>query len=175
MFSDFDLYSPQTFYAASKKASEDLLSFFSQANNLSITILYLYDVYGPKQPHKRFLNLFINAIKSGEDFHMSQGAQEVNFIHMKDVIDGILYSILNKLPKNFENIAKYSLHSNETFKLAELPSLITAALEFENLPIAVIKDLPYREREIFSFKPKYPLPPGWNSKIQFRDGIRDLI
>jgi len=177
-YSIYDLegeYLPQTLYSASKKAAEDILEFYALTGNLDITILYPYDIYGPEQPHKRFLNSLIEAIKNGDVFRMSPGKQEVNFIHIDDVIDGIIYTALQEPSMISSKIKRYCLYGHQTYLLQEIPQILSDLIGKPEFIRQVVKNLPYRKNELMVFKPKHALPPGWAPTIDFESGIKNLL
>lgn len=164
-------YSPQTLYAASKQAAEDILTFYHYLG-LNIEFMHLYDIYGPNQQHPRFLNLLLKSIKTGENFKMSPGDQEINLINISDVCHAI-YSRLNIIGFNSEP-EHFSVFSNETIKLKQLPIIVSSAInEISFLP-RITYNYEYRQREIFKFSPRYPLVPNWTNSISLLDGIREL-
>jgi len=110
-------YSPQTFYAATKKAAEDTLVFFAQSKSLNVSILHVYDIYGPDQPHRRFLSEMIDALLRNKQFHMSIGNQELNLIHVSDVISAIIRTLDQPIMLTKENPQHYTLSGDEIIKV----------------------------------------------------------
>lgn len=171
-----NFYSPQTFYAASKKAGEDILEYFNFSGDFKVTHFHLYDVYGPNQPHNRFLKQLIKSLLLSEDFHMSQGEQEVNFIHVDDVAKAIKYFLDTniELENESRSSAHYSIFGNEIFKLADIPHLVSSIIR-EEFNGQIIFDLPYRNNEIMTFSPIYPRLPGWEPSISLKLGLGAVI
>ncbi len=167
---DGSSYSPQTFYAATKKAGEDLCEYYSFHDHLDIISLCLYDVYGPNQPHARFLNSLIASIKDQKPFSMSKGEQEICLIYIDDVVEGIMHALSNKVRINKHE--KYSLYGHEVFQLKEVPALLASHLNLP--PIKVVHEKPYRAAEIMSFSPLHPLLSGWMATCNLQTSIRSL-
>lgn len=166
---DGQTYSPQTLYAATKKATEDLCDFYTLNGDFSVTTLCPYDIYGPDHPHSKFLSLCIESLRQGKEFHMSPGNQEICFVHVDDVVNGICHAMKSKKKREHK---KYSLYGNEIFKLKELPSLIADLLE---LPLVKIEyTLPYREHEIMNFSPLHPLLENWEAQATLKSSISSL-
>jgi nucleoside-diphosphate-sugar epimerase len=170
---DGETYSPQTFYAATKKANEDLLTYFHQNYLTDIIFLHFYDIYGSNQPHKRFLPLLIRAILSGENFQMSQGEQEVNFLHVKDACEAIVSaasmdSVKTSIP------AHYAVYGPETFTLKKLPKLAATILGKELNDKKILMNLPYRKNEIMHFHPAHAPLPDWSARIRLNEGLKAM-
>jgi CDP-3, 6-dideoxy-D-glycero-L-glycero-4-hexulose-4-reductase len=164
-------YSPQTFYAATKEASENILTFY-QSVGLHLEFLHLYDIYGPKQPHSRFLNQLLAACKENLSFTMSKGEQEVNFIHVKDVCSAIHSRILDSAEKS--EAAHFCIYSNDIFTLNSVPKKVLEIIQREQFINNIIFSSNYRPREIFRFNPRYPLIPNWEPSVSFEEAILEM-
>ena len=170
---DGSTYSPQTFYAATKRASEDLLTFFHQNWLTDFTFLHLYDVYGPRQPHRRFLPSLIESILKNELFQMSAGEQEVNFVHVDDVCSAIIECAQLNVDKDYQP-HHYCIYGPETFLLKELPKQVSNYLGKTYSETNTLFDLPYRKNEIMKFRPRYPIVPGWKPAISLSLGVSQI-
>lgn len=166
-------YSPQTLYAATKKACEDLLTYYHQSEELKVCTLCFYDVYGPKQPHDRFLNSLIKSVVHGSTFSMSPGEQEICFLHLDDAVDSIIHAL--ETPDCFADPSQntYSVFGPNVYRLGELPQEISRILSKPY--VDVVHDKPYRKNEIMKFAPIHPLLPGWTPKVAFNDAINAII
>lgn len=168
-------YWPQTFYAASKKASEDALTFFAQSYNLKVTILQFYDVYGSHQPHKRLVNLILEALVENKKLHMSTGEQEINLIHIEDLISATEILMVEDFLPTKNNLEYFTIAGNEVVQVRELPNMIANALGIHLKENQIIYDLPTRKNEILTFKPMYKRLPNWEPRITIETGVRSLI
>jgi nucleoside-diphosphate-sugar epimerase len=168
-FADNGSYSPETYYAATKKASEDLLEFFHQNTSMKILHLVFYDIYGPEQPHKRFLPDLVEAMKHSKEFHMSPGDQEINFLYIEDAVKGLISAATNQEFKWSKSALTYSLFSKHTVKLKKLPKLIAETLGYD--PNKIVYDLPYRHNQIMNFSPRFEKLPNWEPEVSLRTGL----
>lgn len=168
-------YSPQTFYAASKKASEDNLIFFAQSNNLKVTILQFYDVYGPHQPHKRIVNTMLEALVDNKKLHISSGEQEINLIHIEDLISAMELIMAEDFPHSKNNFEYFTIAGNEVVRIRDLPLIISKALGINWEEKQIIHDLPSRKNEIWKFRPMHKRLPNWEPHITMEIGIRSLM
>ena len=165
-------YSPQTFYAATKKATEDLLAFFHQAGLLKVASLCFYDVYGEGQAHQRFLPALMRSIASGEPMTMSLGEQEICFLHVDDAVGSVLSALHGDVAWKDPDVNIFTVSGDDVLSLREVPAIVADVL---GAPLPEIRHvLPYRPREIMRFSPPYPRLPDWTPKISFREGVTAL-
>ncbi len=87
--SDDDL-DPFNAYGASKVAAWAYARAAYNAWNLPIVWVRPFQVYGPGQPAKTLIPAAIRAALSGQDFRMTAGAQQRDFIFVEDIIDGLV-------------------------------------------------------------------------------------
>ncbi len=163
-------FKPQNFYAATKKSFEDLLYYYSTAINLQCINLNIYDTYGSNDTRSKIINLLLKTAKSGTELKMSPGEQEICLLHVRDLIQAIEVTINSNFSTNW---AHYSIYSNEVLSLKELVKLVESELNF-SLNI-IFGGLDYRPREIMKFSPQYPLLPGFQAKINLKEGIQELF
>lgn len=171
--SDSKIYAPQTFYAASKMACENILDYFHQSEFTKVINLIFYDIYGPNQGHDRFLNQLFDAIMNSKEFRMSAGEQEFSPLHVSDAVQAIIHSVerFDEILNVGEN--KYCVFGPEIFILRELPLILAHIL---NKPLPKIYfDRPYRKNEIMKFLPRHKLLPGWRPAMTFEMGINTII
>ncbi|MBT7610758.1 MAG: NAD(P)-dependent oxidoreductase [Bacteriovoracaceae bacterium] len=164
---DFD---PQNFYAVTKKSFEDILFFYSLEKNFQVFNLTLYDTYGPGDNRLKFINLILDAAKNKEILNMSPGEQEISYIYIDDVIQGILDTIRLETNSFWNN---FSLHSNEHYTLNKLVKIVEKSI---GTTIATNPGYySYRAREIMKFKPRHSLIPGFEAKTTIAEGIKQII
>lgn len=166
-------YNPQTLYAATKKACEDLLLYYHLSEDVAVCTLCFYDVYGPNQSHARFLNSAIECLSKGQVFEMTEGEQDICFLYVDDAVDSIVFAVKNDqlFDKSLPQI--YTVCGPEVFQLRDVPRRIAtvAAIPDPN----VIFSKPYRRNEIMRFAPPHPKLPEWKPKFSFSDGIKEII
>lgn len=81
---------PRSQYALSKSKANRYALDRWRLEQLPVTILRPFSVYGIDQPRNRFLaQLIYNAVRDLE-FKMSEGTQHRDFVHVEDVADAIL-------------------------------------------------------------------------------------
>lgn len=107
-------YNPVNLYAATKKAFQDILKFYTEAYNLNVITLDLTDTYGPGDKRKKIINLLKEAYLSGKVLDMSPGKQVMNFVYIDDVVVAYLHAA--ELFIKFTNEC-FSVVSNEKLYL----------------------------------------------------------
>jgi nucleoside-diphosphate-sugar epimerase len=81
---------PFSAYAASKVAAWAYGRMYWRAYGLPVVTVRPFQVYGPGQPEEGLIPAAIRAALSGEDFPMTPGEQELDFIYVEDVADGMM-------------------------------------------------------------------------------------
>jgi len=81
---------PFNVYAASKVAAWAFGRVYWRALGLPVVVVRPFQVYGPGQPAHTLIPAAIRAALAGEDFPMTGGEQERDFIYVDDVVEGML-------------------------------------------------------------------------------------
>ncbi len=81
---------PYNVYAASKVAAWAFARAYWRAMGLPTTVVRPFQVYGPGQPLHSLVPSAIRAALTGEDFPMTPGEQQRDFIFVEDVAEGFL-------------------------------------------------------------------------------------
>ena len=84
---------PISVYAKSKYLSTKYLLSIYKKNNFPVTVLRLYQAYGPGQDLNRLIPIVINSCLKKEKFPCSEGKQFRDFIYVTDVISAIMKSL----------------------------------------------------------------------------------
>ena len=85
---------PRSAYGKAKFLSTRYLLNLFQKKNFPVTILRLYQVYGPYQDLNRFIPIVINSCKNNKNFPCSHGKQYRDFLYIDDLINAI-FTIFN--------------------------------------------------------------------------------
>lgn len=138
-------YLPVNLYAASKQAADDILLYYSDARDISIITLRLFDTYGPGDSRRKLVQVLIDAARSGETLALSPGDQIVDMLHVDDVVDGFLIAA-KRLLTSTTSIRENCLLSGERNSVKELAALVSNAMQ---QPLSLnFGGRPYREREV---------------------------
>jgi len=162
---------PKSNYGKAKfLASKYLIALFKNKKFPSI-ILRLYLAYGPKQDLNRFLPIIINGCIKNKKFPCSAGNQFRDFIHINDVVDVIMKSLVNKKVKG----QIINIGTGNPKKLKKIIKYIKKNIKGGNPQFGKIK---LRKDEILKIYPSIKKAKrfiNWQPKISFQSGIRDTI
>jgi nucleoside-diphosphate-sugar epimerase len=162
---------PNTLYAATKQAADEMIDYYARATGLHAITLKIYDSYGPGDPRRKFLNVLAETAARGETLRASPGDQKLHTVHVDDIIDGFVH-------------AGNLLHADEisgrhSFTLPS-PKAITLQDLAETWKTATGSDariewgaMPHRPGEVMIPWEGTALP-GWSARIALEDGLRAL-
>lgn len=159
--------SPQTFYAATKSASYEVLRYFSSSGMLKVVILEPFDIYAADHPHGKIISTLVESLINGRKLELSKGEQELAPIHALDVATAAIEAITLEISGQ---LSIWSLPGPDVLTLRQLATEIAIALEKEsNLNLLSFAN-PYRSNEIMKVVTRHPLFPVKPS-IRLGDGL----
>ena len=162
---------PNSIYGKAKlSATKYLINLFYKKNFPSV-VLRLYLAYGPKQDFNRFIPIIILGCKSNKKFPCSKGNQLRDFIHIDDVVDIIIKSILNKNTKG----QIMNIGSGTPQKLKNIIQYIKKISKGGHPEFGKIK---LRKDEILKIYPnikKVKKLINWKPKVMFKTGLKNTV
>lgn len=168
-----DKYNPVNLYASTKQAFEDIAKYYAEAHGFQIITLKLSDTYGESDPRKKLVHLLLKAAVSGEVLKMSPGQQQIDLVHVDDVVDAyvgagkILFNEKNKTNKS------YSIKSGRPITVKELVEIVESAVGHTlNIKWGGRQ---YRKREVMDVVDVDPVLGEWDPKIGLASGLRNMI
>jgi nucleoside-diphosphate-sugar epimerase len=81
---------PLNAYAASKAAAWAFGRMYWRAYDLPVVVVRPFQVYGPGQPGHTLVPAAVGAALAGEDFSMTLGEQQRDFVYVDDIVTGLL-------------------------------------------------------------------------------------
>ncbi len=180
-------YNPACLYAASKQAFEAMLCFYEETASVQAITLKLFDNYGPDDSRRKLIPLLLETARTGTALEMSPGGQQVDLVHVDDVVEAYLVAAQhlvcqnqtaqNEVPPHAKLDAKlpgnaFGVSSGEPLRLTELVELFERVRGVK-LGVAWGRR-PYRPREIMVPWNTYRPLPGWQPRIKLADGLRNL-
>jgi nucleoside-diphosphate-sugar epimerase len=138
-------YLPVNLYAATKQAAEHLLLYYTDACDLSVITLRLFDTYGHGDKRRKLIQILIDAAQSGENIAMSPGDQLVDLTHVDDVVQGFM-TAAERLFNAPQSVSELYLLSGERFSVKELAKVVGDATGNPLTPN--FGGRPYRSREV---------------------------
>lgn len=85
-------------YAASKAAAWAFCQMYSRTSQWPINGAMIFQAYGPDQPPHLLVQAALQAALAGDEFPMTAGRQEKDWIYIDDVVEGILALTRSDLP-----------------------------------------------------------------------------
>lgn len=166
-------YSPVCLYAATKKAFEDIIQFYTESTDLKAITLKLFDVYGPDDPRGKLFPLLIEALHSQEPLSMTPGEQLLDLLYIDDVIEAYL-----EAGKYFAGHSKLA-HQKYLVSSGQLVSVRDVVAIFEGIagkPLGVKWGAKtYPARQMMTAKVSGKKLPGWDPQIGLKEGIERTI
>ena len=168
-YDEWGNYKPNSFYAATKHASDYLLQYFVDKKT-TIVSLKIFDTYGKNDKRKKILNLLLESYKKQKTLNLSPGKQEIDYVHVIDIcklINQISNDIKNKKIRGFK---RFTVSSKNPIKLINIIKILKEKLK--NRLSVKIGALKYRKNEPMKCSRKIFNYPNWKPK---KDLINELI
>ena len=166
-------YKPSSPYAASKAASDHLVSSYVRTYNLNAVITNCSNNYGPKQhPEKLIPKLIYNILNNRHLPIYGKGTNSREWIYVTDHCEALIKVFLKGKKGHFYNIgSNKNLNNLEVAKklLEEAKHLISLG---NKVQIKFIKDRPGHDLRYALNSNKIKSELGWLQKTNFTKGIR---
>lgn len=163
-------YNPVDLYAATKQAFQDIIKYYTEAENIRCITLKLFDTYGENDKRPKLINLLNKFAKEKVELNMSPGNQMLDLVYIDDVVKAFLVAI--------EELIRNKDIKNEKFAVAtgNETSLKKVIEIFENVSNKKIKvnwgGKKYRKREVMRLWNNYTLLPNWEFKVSLKEGLK---
>lgn len=165
-------YSPVNLYAATKKAFEDILQFYTEAYGIDSVTLELTDTYGENDTRTKLIPVLLASIRTQKKIDLAPGEQEVDFLHIEDVCRAFLIAAKRLLEGSDKGFKKYSLSNKRNLTLRELVLILESSL---GSPLNIAwGERAYRTREPMFMYTKGENLPGWEIQIPYEQGFKKL-
>ena len=161
----------KTIYGKAKLLSSIYLIDLFKKKNFPSTVLRLYLAYGPRQDVNRFLPIVIEGCIKNIKFPCSKGNQLRDFIHVDDVVDAILKSLINKN-------ARGQIINIGSGKPIKIRSIIENVVKISKGGHPQFGKIKFRKDEILKLYPsikKANNKINWKPKILFEKGLKSTI
>ena len=157
-------------YALSKKMAEEACQFFAESHQINVTVLRLFNVYGPEQSSNFIIPTIINQIESDGIVKVEDLEPKRDFVYIKDVVRAIIKSI--KYKNNFSaiNIGSGKSHSVE--------ELINTIQDIKNTKCLVKSSGNRRKDEIMDTVADIKMAKellNWEPRYSLQDGLTEII
>ena len=162
---------PNSLYAATKQAAEDIIGYYAQTGALSSIALKIYDSYGPGDPRPKFLNALAAAAAAGKTLDATSGKQQLHLVHVDDIVAAFRHA------GEMLTSGKTSGHHSYTLPSAEpvtLKTIVAAWQEATGCAVDVAWGArPDRPGEILVPWEGLRLT-GWEPRIPLKTGLKTI-
>ena len=165
-------YQPNSFYAATKHASDYLLQYFVN-KKITIVSLKIFDTYGKNDNRKKILNLLLKSYKNQTTLKLSPGKQEVDLVNILDICELVSIICTDIKKKKIRGFKKFTVSSKKPMKLIQLIKILKKSLK-KNLNVE-IGALGYRKNESMKCLRKTYNYPSWKPRFKLIDDLRKIF
>ena len=162
---------PKSVYGKAKFLSAQYLLSLYKKQKFPVTIVRLYQVYGPYQDLNRFLPVLINSCKDNIDFPCSHGRQSRDFLYINDLIEAIFLILEN--PKAKGEI--FNIGFGKPLKIKNIIKRILSYYKSGNPQFGKIKLRKEEQMKIYPDISKSRKILDWKPKINFLKGLVKTI
>jgi nucleoside-diphosphate-sugar epimerase len=167
-------YVPNTLYAASKRAFQDILVWFAAHHHFAATTLVMFDVYGPDDWRARLLPRLLECMQSMEVLPMTEGDQFLDMVHVRDAAAAYIKAISALPPPGSPPVA-WSVATGQPIALRQLVDTF-GSLAAQPLSVQWGASL-YPSHQIMRPVRTDVLPvlPGWQPSVALKDGLKEIL
>jgi len=162
---------PKSIYGKAKLLASNHLINLYKKDGFPSTVLRLYLAYGPKQDLNRFLPIIIEGCKNNKKFPCSKGNQLRDFLHVRDLVDIIIKSLMS-------NKTKGQIINAGTGKPKKLKTIINYVRKISKGGYPQFGKVKLRKDEILKIYPsmkKIKKLINWTPRISFEKGVKNTI
>lgn len=163
-------YNPVDLYAATKQAFQDIIKYYTEAENIRCITLKLFDTYGENDKRPKLINLLNKFADEGTELNMSPGDQMLDLVYIDDVVEAFLVAIKELIKNKKIKNKKFAVATGNEISLKKVIEI------FENISNKKIKvnwgGKKYRKREVMESWNNYALLPGWKYKVPLKEGLK---
>ncbi len=159
-------------YAASKAAAWAFCSMYARTRYWPITGAIIFQAYGPGQPAHTLVPAAVKAALAGEDFRMTSGDQQRDWIFIEDVADGLI-AALDAYQTPGES---FDLGTGISTSLLEVVRRVYRMVDRGGVPIpGAIPDRPGEVKTQIADANRTEQLTGWRSSISLEEGLKQVL
>lgn len=162
---------PKSIYGKAKFLSTNYLLNLYLKKKFPVTIVRLYQVYGPCQDLNRFIPIIINSCKNNRNFPCSHGRQFRDFLYIDDLIRA--FFLILKKPKTEGEI--FNIGYGNPLKIRSIIDRILVYYKSGNPQFGKIKLRKEEQMKIYPDISKAKKFLQWKPKVNFTKGLAKTI
>jgi nucleoside-diphosphate-sugar epimerase len=161
---------PTNPYALSKLLSEQACEFYSKSENIKVTILRPFNVFGPGQSENYLIQSVISQVNKGDVIKVKDLIPKRDYVYIDDLTAAIVKSLA--LNSNFDI---FNIGSGESYSVQDVINIVQNLVNKNSI---VESSNERRKDEIMDTiadinKAKSIL--NWSPKVTFIEGIQNII
>lgn len=158
---------PNNPYALSKRMAEELCAFYAEYREVPVTILRVFNVYGPGQRAEFLIPEIIRQVRAGREIRVKDLSPKRDYIYIDDVVDAMVKALAAPGKYSLLNIGSgKSLSVREIIDHIQQVSGTTLPVHSDNMErpqeIPDVRADITRAMKILKWQPNY----GFNAGIQ---------
>lgn len=154
-------------YAVSKLAAESLCEVYHKKYGLNITILRLFNVYGPGQSEEMVIPKMVLRLISNDFIEVQTGRPKRDMVFVSDVVEAFLLALQRE-----DGLAIYNVGSGESYSIKEVAMKLIGISgkkgKFIDKKTPRANDI----LETMADVSKIQTELGWRPKIDIDEGLR---
>lgn len=159
-------------YAAGKAAAWQFCRMYARTEGWPIHGSMIFQAYGPGQNPNNLIPAAIRAAQTDEDFPMTGGQQERDWIYLDDIITGLTAALDRPLPPG----TTFELGTGCTTSVVEVVETIYRLAQSSGRPqIGVLPGRPGEDERQVAGAAESEQLIGWRAKISLEQGLRRLL
>lgn len=159
-------------YAASKAAAWNFCQMYGRTQNWPIHGAMIFQAYGPHQPEQTLIPSAIKAALAGQDFPMTAGTQQRDWIHVSDVAAGLAAMLDAPLPPG----VTVELGTGQLTSVAAVVQQIYMLAHAGGQPqIGLLPSRPGEEAAQVADAVWTKELIGWETAVSLTDGLKSLL
>ena len=159
-------------YAASKAAAWNFCEMYGRTHHWPIHGAMIFQAYGPGQSPRNLIPAAITAAQAGQDFPMTSGAQQRDWLYSDDLVTG-LWAMLQAELSPAETV---ELGSGKTASVAQVVQQIYEIVGGAGRPlIGTLPNRPGEETVQFANAPQTRQQINWQAATPLKTGLAQTI
>lgn len=159
-------------YAASKAAAWAFCSMYARTRHWPIAGAVIFQAYGPGQPSHTLVPAAVKSALAGEDFGMTSGDQQRDWIYIEDVAAGLIAALDTHLTPG----ESFDLGTGISASLLEVVRLVYRMVDRGGAPIpGAIPDRPGEVKTQIANANRTEQLNGWRSSVSLDEGLKKVL
>lgn len=157
-------------YALSKRLAEELCQFYAASFGVGVSVLRLFNVYGPGQREPFLIPYLQRQIEEGREVRVKDLEPRRDYVHVEDVVDAIIRT--ERLPGGFH---VFNIGSGVSHSVAEIIAMMQ---EVRGTKLPVISEQSRRKDEIMDAVADITAARAalsWAPSHSLRAGLEDIL